>query len=128
MNNDFRMIVGITNHLKIKRLIGRHGHESLVGLIRLWEYAAQNESIDGVFEGMTSADIGMISGINDDLFGDNLVALNLLEFTVQGYKIHNWEKHNPWAAGASKRSEKARNASNKRWEKESKIKIEKSTG
>jgi len=126
MNNDFRITVGFTNHLKIKRLIGRHGCESLVGLIRLWEYAAQTESMDGTFDDMTSADISMIAEINDDAFGDNLVALNLLEFAVAGYRIHNWAKHNPWAAGSSKRSEKARDAANKRWLKEDKIKQGKS--
>jgi hypothetical protein len=128
MNQDFRITVGVTNHLKIKRLIGRYGSESFVGLVRLWEYAAQTESKDGSFDNLTSADISMIAGVNDDAFGDNLVDLNLLEFTDKGYRIHNWIKHNPWAAGASKRSEKARIAANKRWDNITKIKQGKSTG
>ena len=117
MNNDFRIKIGVLSHIKIRRLIGRHGIESYVGLQRLWEYAASTESSDGILLGLNSADVSLIAEINDEKFGDNLADLGLLDQVENGYAIHNWRRHNPWCSESKTRSDDARKAATARWEK-----------
>ncbi len=103
MNNDFRLKIGTLNHIKIRRLIGRHGADAFIGLIRIWEYAASIESEDGNLHGLSSADISMIALIDDDEFGNNLAHLGLLDREEFGFKIHNWRRHYPWCCESKKR-------------------------
>ena len=117
MNNDLRINLDVFEHIKIERLIGTHGAESFIGLMKIWRYAANIESVDGLLAGFTSSDIAVIAKIKDSEFGDNLVKLGLLEKVDEGYKIHNWRRHNPWCCESRSRSESARNAANTRWGK-----------
>ena len=109
MVSDARLKVGFPHHpktQKLKRRLGADGTWSLVCLI-LW--AAANRS-DGVLSGMTHEDLEIVAGWEGEAgeFVQALVEVGFLDQLDDSLALHDWIEHNPWAFGATERSEKAR--------------------
>jgi hypothetical protein len=106
---DARISIGLPSHPKTKKLIRRVGEAGAWRLVCLFLWAAQTRP-DGNLSGMTAEDIELAAdwtGKNDE-FVKALVEVGFLDGTDGEYRIHDWSEHNPWAAGAEARSEKAR--------------------
>lgn len=114
MNTDIRISVALLSNRKIKRLIRRKGHTGFYNLVALWVYAGVH-CPSGIFEGMDKEDLMDAAETTDEYFVDLLVELKLLELKKDTYQLRNWRKHNGYAATAEERSQKARDAANKRW-------------
>lgn len=85
------------------------GNAAPFSLISLWVYAARNKP-DGFLDNMDSFDIEIASnwtGQPNQLF-DALVKCKFLTVADEGYYLHDWEIHQPYASGAEERSAKAR--------------------
>lgn len=110
MNSDIRISVNLVTNHKIKRLMMKHGPEAFYSLICLWTYAAQR-SYNGRLTNMDDVDISLASNWKGENYGEfieTLVELRLLDKVGEEYAIHDWLENNPYAAGAGKRSDKAR--------------------
>lgn len=106
MNSDIRIQTTFFQHPKILKLIKRSGSSAPLRLIQLWMWTSQNRP-DGILDNLEDEDIE-IAARAESGFVDTLRELRLLEGEPNSRKVHNWEKHNPWAAGAEFRSAKAR--------------------
>lgn len=118
MNTDIRLKVGFFHHTKIVRLERRIGASGVLSLLRLFAYTAQNKP-DGNLSGLDDEEIEIAAGWTGKQ-GEMIeacVGLRLLDKNGPGYVIHDWHTHQPWAAGAEKRSKQASDAAKKRWEK-----------
>lgn len=106
---DARVNVSIVTHPKTKKLKRRLGDSGPWKLICLFLWAAANRS-DGKLTGMTAEDVELaVDWAGDDgAFVATLVAVGFLDGEDGNYCIHDWAEHNPWSAGASARSEKAK--------------------
>ena len=111
---DFRVDVGFFGHIKTKKLRKRLGLEGVFALQVLWAYAAQHEH-DGA-KVYTAEDISIAVDWQDESIAESLADIGFLDRVEGGYILHEWEVHNGYAASASKRTEAARIAANKRWE------------
>ena len=118
MNTDIRLKVGFFHHTKTVRLERRLGADGVLSLLRLFAYTAQNKP-DGDLIGMDSEEVEIAAGWNGDigLFVNACRELKLLDICKGIISIHDWHVHQPWAAGAEKRSQQASDAANCRWEK-----------
>ena len=118
-NSDFRLHVGYFDHPKIVKLERRVGEGAVLAHIKLMSRAAVDRP-NGILSNMDIEDIAIMSKYKGDAdaFVQTLVDLRLLDVDGDTYALHNWDKHNPWAAGATERSEKARQAANARWNAE----------
>lgn len=109
MATDARISAELPSHPKTKKLIRRLGQAAGWNLTRLFLWTAANRS-DGDLSGMTDEDIELAV----DWLGDGgdfvreCVDVGFLDGEDEGRTIHDWEIHNPWAAGAGMRSAKAR--------------------
>lgn len=114
MPEDFRVKVGFFTHpktVKLRRILGPGGPLALLQLIG---FCAENTSRStGDLSGMDVDDIEIAAG----WVGDRLALTDALAVVgyLDGMQIHDFEEHNPWVAGAQKRSEKARRAARSRW-------------
>ena len=108
--NDARLNVALPHHPKTKKLIKKVGTDAAWRLVCLFLWAAQNKP-DGVLSGMTAEDIELAvdwAG-EDGAFVSALIACGFVDGNDdEGYSIHDWSEHNPWAAGAEDRSDKAK--------------------
>lgn len=105
---DARISVALPSHPKTKKLIKKAGTDAAWRLICLFLWAAQNRP-DGVLSGMSEEDIELAvdwSG-DDGALVQALVGSGFLEEEGGEYIIHDWNEHNPWAAGAGDRKLKA---------------------
>ena len=107
---DARINVALPSHPKTKKLIKRLGTDAAWRLVCLFLWVSQNKP-DGDLSGMDSEDIELAvdwSG-EEGAFTKSLVDFSFIDGDENvGYSIHDWEDHNPWAAGSDARSEKAR--------------------
>lgn len=109
MNNDIRISCSFPEHYKTKKLMAIAGNAAPFSLISLWVYAARNKP-DGFLDNMDSFDIEIASnwtGQPNQLF-DALVKCKFLTVADEGYYLHDWEIHQPYASSAEERSAKAR--------------------
>lgn len=119
MNTDIRISVSFKNHrkrLKLKRLLGESSTDYLLDL---WISTAMNHP-SGILVGMDALDIALESGWEGDeeLFVNSLITCGFMVRMENGeYALHDWEKHQGYVIHAEARSEKARGAASKRWEK-----------
>lgn len=116
---DIRLMVSFFDHPKIKRLHKELGAEGILSLIRLWLWAAINRPL-GELENMTADDIGVVAQWPDSAkFLRTLKKIGLIEKNPEKshYKIHNWEKHQPWVYNGPVRSEIGRIAAQAKWDK-----------
>ena len=107
--NDARIRVDLPAHPKTKKLIRRVGEGGAWRLICLFLWAASSRP-DGNLSGMTREDIELAADWQGDegAFVAALLEVGFLDGEDGCYRIHDWQEHNPWAAGAEARSEKAR--------------------
>jgi len=109
MSADARIATGLPAHPKTKKLIRRLGDGAAWRLVCLFLWAASNRS-DGDLTGLTDEDIELAvdwPGAEGE-FASALVEVGFLDGSEGDYSIHDWNEHNPWAAGAEARSEKAK--------------------
>lgn len=108
--SDARISVGLPTHPKTKKLIRRAGTDAAWRLVCLFLWAAQNKP-DGVLSGMLAEDIELAVDWpgEDGAFVSALLSVGFLDGSDdEGYAIHDWVDHNPWAAGTNERSNKAK--------------------
>jgi hypothetical protein len=106
---DARISVGLPSHPKTKKLIRRIGSNGAWRLVCLFLWAASNKP-NGDLSGMSAEDIELAidwDGV-EGLFVSSLIDVGFMEMNDGQYLIHDWEEHNPWAAGAEARSTKAK--------------------
>jgi hypothetical protein len=115
MNTDIRLLLSFQQHPKTKKLRRKLGDGGPLSLIYLLMFAAANKP-DGILTGMDVEDIALAGDWQGDPgeFVDTLVAVKSLDLDDETYRIHDWEEHNPWAAGAEQRSDHARKAARAR--------------
>lgn len=124
MNKDIRIAVNFFRHHKTVKLRRKLGAEAVLCLQQLWCYAAENKP-KGALTGMNSEDISIAAGWEGDEqeFVSTLCRIGFLEECDEGiYHIHDWERHNPYAAHADDRSAIARKAAEARWGKRKEVK------
>jgi hypothetical protein len=109
MATDARISTGFPAHPKTKKLRRRLGDSGPLACMYLFLWAAANRS-DGDLSGLSDEDIELAvdwEGDHGALVAE-LVAVGFLDGDECSRRIHDWAEHNPWAAGADARSEKAR--------------------
>lgn len=106
---DARLSTALPSHPKTKKLARRLGPAGPLCCIYLFLWAAANRS-DGDLSGMTDEDIELaVDWTGDDgEFVRAMSQVGFLDGESHSYVIHDWAEHNPWAAGASDRSEASR--------------------
>ena len=110
MATDARIAVGLPAHPKTKKLIKRLGQGAAWNLVCLFLWTAANRS-DGDLADMSVEDIELAADWagDDGAFVAALTDVRFLDCEAGGeFRIHDWDSHNPWAAGAEQRSFKAR--------------------
>jgi len=107
--SDARISTGLPGHPKTKKLARRLGPTGPLGCIYLFLWVAANRS-DGDLAGMTDEDIELAVDWTGDegAFVEAMMSVRFLEGDPGMRRIHDWAEHNPWAAGADTRSERAR--------------------
>jgi hypothetical protein len=125
---DIRLMLSFRGHHKTKKLRLKLGEAGPLGFIYLLMFAAESKT-DGVLGEMDADDIALAADYRGDAleFVDTLRLLKMLDFDGQTYSIHDWEEHNPYAAGADERREHGRKAARARWKKEKGLAIGAST-
>ena len=112
MNTDIRVDVGFLDHWKTDTLIATLGSDAVLSLMRIWIFAAQNKP-DGRLTGVQKPVIERIAkwrGGEGELV-DLLIELRFIEKDSDGvWSLHDWERHNPYAATAEFRHERAKKA------------------
>ena len=108
MNSDIRLSVGFWQHPKTKKTARRLGLEGIRSLQILWAWAAVNRP-DGNLSGMDWEDIELAADWQgeEQKFFDTCLGMWIDE-TSDGYALHDWQEHNPWASEADTRSDAAR--------------------
>ena len=106
---DARISVGLPAHPKTKKLIRRLGEGGAWRLVCLFLWVAQSRP-DGDLSGMTGEDIELAADWQGEegSFIKALIEVGFVDGEEGAYSVHDWQEHNPWAAGADARSEKAR--------------------
>jgi hypothetical protein len=109
MTTDVRISAELPKHPKFKKLIRRLGAEGGLCLIWLFLWAAANRS-DGDLSGLSDEDIELAIDWSGEAgeFVRECVDVGFLDGDEFDRSIHDWDVHNPWAAGADMRSAKAR--------------------
>lgn len=108
MNTDFRLSVGFWQHPKTKKTVRRLGLEGIRSLQILWAWAAVNRP-DGNLSGMDWEDVELAADWQGEerKFFDTSLGMWIDE-SPDGYALHDWQEHNPWASEADTRSDAAR--------------------
>ncbi len=119
MNTDIRLATSFPYHPKIQKLKRRLGPEGAWGWICLLIFTGQHRP-DGILANLSDEDIALAAqwdGEPQDLI-TTLIDLRLLDQDGETLTVHDWNTHNPYAAHAPERSERAKKAAAKRWGKE----------
>jgi len=105
---DARISTALPAHPKTKKLVKRLGAGAAWHLVCLFLWAAANRS-DGDLSGMSDEDIELAVNWSgpDGQFVATLGDIRFLDGEPGERRIHDWAEHNPWAAGAEARSERA---------------------
>ncbi len=113
MNQDIRLSVGFWQHWKTKKTIRRLGLEGARSVQVLWLWAAGNRP-DGALAGMDWEDIELAA----DWQGEPRAFFDLclggeeqpmwIERAENGYRLREWQEHNPWVAVSDERQDRAR--------------------
>jgi hypothetical protein len=108
-SKDARINTALPSHPKTKKLLRELGAQGGWYLVRLFLWVTENRS-DGDLSGMSDDDIELAidwpGGVGE--FVTQLVAVGFIDNEAECRRIHDWNEHNPWAAGAKDRSTKAR--------------------
>lgn len=116
MPEDFRIRVSFRTSRKRRRLMRLLDAEGVVALVDLWGYCAA-ERPDGDLSGLTAEDIAdEVAWMGDAAkLVDALVTAGFLDGGPSAYRLHGWERRQPWCATATTRSKGARKAAHERW-------------
>jgi hypothetical protein len=108
-SKDARINTALPSHPKAKKLLRELGAEGGWYLVRLFLWATENRS-GGDLSGMSDDDIELAIDWPGDLgaFVGHLALVGFIDGEAGSRRIHDWNEHNPWAAGAKDRSTKAR--------------------
>ncbi|MCS4235062.1 hypothetical protein [Stenotrophomonas sp. BIGb0135] len=106
---DARISVALPGHPKTKKLARRLGAAGPLYCIYLFLWATANRS-DGDLAGMTDEDIELAIDWTGEEFAfvRGMAEAGFLDGEEGNRRIHDWDEHNPWAAGAASRSQKAK--------------------
>lgn len=109
MSVDARISTALPSHPKTKKLARRLGPAGPLACIYLFLWAAANRP-DGDLSGMSDEDIELAVDWSGDegAFVAAMIDVGFIDEDEGARKIHDWAEHNPWAAGSTARSEKAR--------------------
>lgn len=118
MNKDIRVSVTLPTHPKIVRMMRELGDRSFYNLIRFWTFVSTNKP-DGDLAGMDDIDIEIAVDWQGDhgRFVAEMIKRRFIDERDGRYVVHDWLDHNEFASHAPERSEKARKAARKKWEK-----------
>jgi hypothetical protein len=107
---------GYPTHIKTLRLIGLLGHDADALPMRLWLHCGMHHPETGELEGYTSREIESIIRWRGKRGAAvrALVRTGFLDKAPNGYRVHNWLRHQGHIAVLKKRSLKANEA---RWRK-----------
>jgi hypothetical protein len=99
MNTDFRVSVDFFTHHKARKLEKRLGASGIVGLLRLWAYAAKVR-ISGDLSGMDEESIEIAAewGGEDGAFCAALLEVGFLDRGESGLLLHDWPMYQ-WHLG-----------------------------
>lgn len=115
---DFRVVVGMSRHWKVRLLMKELGPLSFWAYVNLLEFATVSHC-DGSFAGLSDEAIGATIEYDDGpLLLATLKKYKLLDGEPGNYSIHDWAEHNPYVAEFANRSETNRQNVKKRWERE----------
>ena len=115
--SDIRLSVHFFEDIKIQRLQAIHGSEGVIGLQKIWIFAAKHRP-SGVLDDISDDEVQFITGVRASEFLDTLLKMDLLKRAANNsLQIVNWDRHQTWVMGAPKRSEKALKAAQARWGK-----------
>jgi len=118
-NTDFRVKLGFQDHIKTIKLRNRLGPESVLCLLRVWDYTAMNKPM-GILDREEIEVAARWTG-EAGKFLETTLELKFLDDVDEAHvAIHDWEEHNQWAFKASERSEHARMMAAIKWEKQRK--------
>jgi hypothetical protein len=114
-STTFCVSVDFFTHFKTRKLRKRLGPQGILCLFHLWAYASSFQT-DGNLSYMTPEDIELAADWEgkEGLF---CATIRKIGFLNDDFSLHDWQEHNPWLAGAQKRSDKARKASQAKWRK-----------
>lgn len=114
--SDARISTALPSHPKTKKLMRRLGAAGPWALICLFLWARDSRA-DGNLSGMTDEDIELAANWSGDdgALVAALVSVGFMDGSDGERRIHDWEEHQPWSAGASRRSEVARSNASKKW-------------
>lgn len=106
---DARINTALPSHPKTKKLLRVLGAEGGWYLVRLFLWATENRS-DGDLSGMADDDVELAIDWPGDVgaFVTQLASVGFVDGEAGCRRIHDWDEHNPWAAGAKERSTKAK--------------------
>lgn len=106
---DARINTEFPEHFKTQKLIARLGVPGAWHLLRLWLWATANKP-SGKLDGMTDEDIELAAKWPGEsgLLVATLIEVKYVAGRAGARHLHDWQEHNPWAAGAEMRSAKAR--------------------
>ena len=120
-NDDIRIDVGFFDSPKTMKLFRLLGNDGVVGLLRLWAWAAKHRP-KGLLYGVLNCDIEQVAGWtgDEDEFVLGLVQagfLDSLQDIDDDYQIHDWKDHQGYVYHSLERSERGRKAAEARWHK-----------
>lgn len=106
---DARISTALPQHPKTKKLIRRLGEGAAWYFVRLLLFATQSKP-DGDLSGMTDEDLEIAVDWRGEpgAFISALAEVGFLDGEEGERSIHDWHEHNPWAAGSTARSARAR--------------------
>ena len=118
--SDMRLSLDFVDHPKVRKLIRKAGFEGFFSLIKLFSMAGKIYQ-KGVLKNLESEDIEDLCEWHGEggKFVESLINVRLLDLDDNGYTIHDWDVHQPWLSHADARSEQARKAVRRRWDKKS---------
>lgn len=105
---DIRLETTFFRHPKTIKLQRRLGWEGVISLIKLWFWARENRP-EGYLQG-DAIDIEIAAEWRGEegVFCSSLLDVCFLEKEGDRLYLRNWAQRNPWAAGATERSLKAK--------------------
>ena len=118
-SNDIRLNVDFVDHIKVKRLIRKLGHEGFYSLIKLFSVTAKMYP-KGALIGCDHLDVEELSQWTGEpeLFVNVLMESDtlFLEEKEGTLFLHEWAESQPWVFNSPERSAKAKKAIQKRWD------------
>ena len=122
---DLRLDTGWRRHPKAVRLRRRCGAEGLLGLLAIWEHAADHR-FDGDLARLDDEAIEIIAEWEGEpgTLVAALVSIGYLDGPHGERIVHDWATHQPWISTKPQRSATAKVAASSRWHRQHSEKVE----